>query len=412
MKILLGVTGSVAAFKTPPLIRAWRALGFDVRVVMTKSAEAFVTRLTLQALSGYPVRIDVCDADAEHAMGHIEFARWADCFVIAPATANCLAKLAHGLADDLLTTLALVFEGPMFICPSMNRSMWHHPATVQNVASLTHRGLRFIGPKEGEQACGETGLGRMAEVDEIITVVAEAMSPKIRLNKSLIITAGPTRERLDPVRYLSNYSSGKMGYALAKAALSAGAVVTLISGPTSLQPPVGVSFISVESAEDMRDAVMQALELNPGSIFIAAAAVSDYRPQVSASQKLKKTGQSAVTFEFVLNPDIVADVVKTQKADFVVGFAAETEHVLTHAQEKLKRKKLDMIIANQVGEGIGFGVDENAVTVLTPDSKIDLPLASKDKIAANLIAIIATSLQNAQFNLLKMEQEHVTQNTN
>lgn len=411
-KILLGITGSVAAFKAPPLIRAWRALGLSVRVVMTESAEAFVTPLTLQALSGHPVRNALLDTDSEHAMGHIEFARWADCLVIAPATANCLAKLAHGLADDLLTTLALVFDGPIFICPSMNHSMWHHPATVENVQCLKRRGVHFIGPNEGEQACGEHGFGRMVEVEDIVTAVAEQMSSEVRLKNSVIITAGPTREALDPVRYLSNYSSGKMGYALAKAALSAGASVTLISGPTSLEPPLGVSFVAVESAEAMHEAVMNALDAHPQSIFIASAAVSDYRPISFSSKKLKKTGQSSLTLELALNPDIVAAVAESQKAAFVVGFAAETDEVLHYAKDKLSRKKLDMIVANRVGPGLGFAVDENEVTVLTSVSEMHLTRSSKDKIAANLIAIIASSLQNARFNLAESEQGNVIHNTN
>ncbi len=411
MKILLGITGGVAAFKTAFLVRALRALKMDVRVVMTKAATAFITPLTLQALSGHPVRVDVLDTDTEHAMGHIEFARWADCFLIAPATANCIAKLAQGLADDLLTTLALVFQGPVLICPSMNHSMWHHPATVENCARLRHRGVNVLGPNEGEQACGEYGLGRMVEVEEIVARITQLMAPKILRGQHVIITAGPTREAIDPVRYLSNYSSGKMGFALAEAALCAGASVTLITGPTALQVPVGVDLVRVESGEEMHQAVMSALETYPQSIFIGAAAVADYTVKTPASTKLKKTTHTSLTLELTLTRDILMDVVHSQRASFVVGFAAETSDIFAYAEEKLVRKKLDMIVANRVGRNLGFEVDDNEVTVLTSTSKQLLTRASKRSIATNVIAIIATSLQNTGFSFSESEQTYAINNS-
>ncbi len=411
MNVLLGITGGVAAFKTAALVRALRERGMSVRVVMTPAATAFMTPLMLQALSGYPVRVDLFDTDAENAMGHIEFARWADILLVAPATANCIAKLAQGLADDLLTTLALVFEGPLLICPSMNHSMWNHAATLENCERLKQRGVFFLGPNEGEQACGEYGLGRMAEVDEIVDAVSQLTMPKCLAGHHVIITAGPTREAIDPVRYLSNNSSGKMGFALAEAALLAGASVTLISGPTALRTPHGAALVSVVSADEMHQASLAALALHPQSIFIGAAAVADYRVKMPATNKLKKTESSSLTITLELNRDILSDVVKSEQALFVVGFAAETEHVLSYAEQKLVRKQLDMIIANRVGPGLGFDVDDNEVVVLTATEKLSLARASKRDIASNLIAIIATSLQNARFNIAETGRKYATNST-
>lgn len=412
MNVLLGITGGVAAFKSAALVRALRERGMCVRVVMTPAATTFMTPLMFQALSGHPVRVDLFDTDAENAMGHIEFARWADILLVAPATANCIAKLAQGLADDLLTTLALVFEGPILICPSMNHSMWNHPATLENCECLKRRGVFFLGPNEGEQACGEYGLGRMAEVDEIVDVVSQRTMPKCLVGHHVIITAGPTREAIDPVRYLSNNSSGKMGFALAEAALLAGASVTLIAGPTALRAPQGAALIRVVSADEMHQASLAALASHPQSIFIGSAAVADYRVKAPATNKLKKTTSSVLTIALELNRDILSDVVKSEQALFVVGFAAETEHLLDYAEQKLVQKRLDMIVANRVGPGLGFDMDDNEVVVLTATEKRPLARASKRDIASNLIAIIATSLQNARFNIAETGSRYATHSTN
>ena len=390
--IVLGVCGGIAAYKSAHLVRELTRLGAEVRVVMTQSAQEFITPMTMQALSGHEVRCELFDSQAERAMGHIELARWADFLLIAPASAHCLAKLAHGLADDLLSTLYLVAETPVFVCPAMNRSMWAHPATRANCELLAERGALFIGPEEGSQACGEQGFGRMSEPLNIINALLLQDVYRLLRGKKLLITAGPTREAIDPVRYISNHSSGKMGYALATAAKMAGAEVTLISGPTALDSPVGVHVHRVDSASEMLDAVMH--HLQPGMIFIGTAAVADYRMQSPAEQKIKKQHDSALTLTLAINPDILATVAQSKKASFVVGFAAETHDVLKHAEEKLHKKQVDMIIANQVGEGLGFDSDCNQVTVLTKQGHTELAQASKLKLAGQLIAIVARSLQN------------------
>jgi phosphopantothenoylcysteine decarboxylase/phosphopantothenate--cysteine ligase len=391
-KILLGVCGSIGSYKSAYLIRELIRLGAQVRVVMTSSALKFVSPLLMQALSGNEVRTELFDAQAERAMGHIELARWADYLIIAPASANAIAKMAQGIADDLLSTLYLVAEIPVFICPAMNQSMWKHSATQANCGLLKKRGAIFIGPEEGLQACGEEGFGRVSETEQIISALRLHEVHQLMPGKRVLITAGPTREALDPVRYLSNHSSGKMGYALAEAAAMAGAEVTLVSGPCNLNVSAGIRLIKVESAQEMLDAVMQ--ELPEGCIFIGAAAVADYRIQSSATQKIKKTDREDLTLHLVKNADILNYVVEADKASFVVGFAAETTHVIDYATDKLERKKLDMILANEVGKGIGFESEENQVTVITKTKHIKLPLMHKTRLAGQIIAILAITLQN------------------
>lgn len=390
-KVLVGVCGGIAAYKSAFLVRELTRAGAKVRVVMTKSAQEFITPLTFQALSGHDVRCELFDAQAERAMGHIELARWADYLLIAPATANVLAKMAQGIADDLLSTLYLVAEIPVIVCPAMNRSMWAHPSTRLNCEQLLSRGVIFMGPGEGSQACGDEGLGRLSELEHILNALRLCDVSQLLTGQQVLITAGPTREPVDPVRYLTNRSSGKMGYALAQAAAIAGAEVVLISGPSEQLPPEHVKLIPVETAQNMYEAVME--HLQSGMIFIGAAAVADYHCVQPANEKMKKSQRSSMSLEFALNPDILAEVAASGKA-FTVGFAAETEHVLTYARKKLKQKKLDMIIANQVGENLGFDRDENKVTVLTPKNQIELPEEHKVRIAGKIIAIIAASLQN------------------
>lgn len=391
-KILLGVCGGIAAYKSALLVRELISLGAEVRVVMTESAQHFVGPLTFQALTGNDVRTDLFDPDAERAMGHIELARWADYLLIAPASANCLAKMAQGIADDLLSTLYLVADIPTFVCPAMNRSMWGHPATQANCKLLAERDVVFIGPEEGSQACGEFGMGRVSEAEHIINALRLQEIRPLLVGKQVVITAGPTREAIDPVRYLTNYSSGKMGYALAEAAAKAGARVTLISGPTNLQVSGRINLIRVESAQAMLHEVMSAIEA--GCIFIGAAAVADYQVQSPEKQKIKKTQQEVLTLSLVPNPDILNTVAASNKSSFVVGFAAETQNVVAYALDKLKRKNLDMIVANQVGNGLGFESDANQVTVISKKEQIELPLTHKTRLAGQIIAIIATTLQN------------------
>ncbi|HHF7366872.1 TPA: bifunctional phosphopantothenoylcysteine decarboxylase/phosphopantothenate--cysteine ligase CoaBC [Legionella bozemanae] len=391
-KILLGVCGGVAAYKSAYLIRELTRAGAEVKVVMTQSAQEFVSPLLMQALSGNDVRTDLFDAQAERAMGHIELARWADYLVIAPASANCLAKLAQGIADDLLSTLYLVAEVPVIICPAMNRSMWAHPATQANAKLLQERGVILVGPEEGAQACGEQGLGRVSEVEQIMSALRLYNVHRLLAGKKVLVTAGPTREPMDPVRYISNYSSGKMGYAIAEAAAMAGAQVTLISGPSALQASAKIKRILVESAQEMLDAVMQ--EMPTDGIFIGTAAVADYRVESPASEKMKKKNQDEMTLKLIKNPDILSRVADSARASCVVGFAAETTDVVHYATEKLQRKKLDMIVANSVGKGLGFDSEVNQVTVITKNKQIELPLTHKTRLAGQIIAIIAATLQN------------------
>jgi len=387
-KVLLGVTGGIAAYKGAELVRRLREQGAEVQVVMTKGAQHFVGVATFQALSGRSVRTDLWDASAEAAMGHIELARWADRVVIAPASADFLARLAHGMANDLLTTLCLATDAPIAVAPAMNRLMWANAATQANVATLRARGVTIIGPAEGEQACGETGAGRMVEPADILAALLprEPRTGGALAGRKVLVTAGPTRERIDPVRFITNRSSGKMGYAVAEAAREAGADVVIVSGPVNVPTPAGVRRIDVETAEQMMDAVRA--ELAGTDIFIAAAAVSDYRPVQAAAEKIKKTSDSLM-LALSRTTDILASVAANTPRPFVVGFAAETQNVERNALLKLEGKRLDMIAANQVGDGLAFDCDDNALTVYWPNGKRELPRASKRDVAAGLVDVIA-----------------------
>ena len=385
-RVVVGVTGGIAAYKSAELVRRLREAGAEVRVVMTAAATQFITPLTMQALSGQAVHLHLLDSAAENAMGHIELARWADVIVVAPASANMMAKLANGLADDLLSTLCLASQAPLFLAPAMNHVMWGQAATQANRRMLEERGVRMLGPAEGDQACGETGPGRMVEPAEIAAALAALFAGGALQGARVIISAGPTREALDPVRFLSNRSSGKMGYALAQAAAEAGARVTLVSGPVALPCPPRVERIMVESAAAMQEAVMALL---PGDIFIAAAAVADYTVPDPATHKIKKR-EGGIDLRLERSPDIVAAVAASSPRPFTVGFAAETEDLAENARAKLEGKGLDMVAANWVGRaGQGFDSDDNALTVVWQGGTRELPLAPKSAVARQLIEIIA-----------------------
>lgn len=386
-RILLGVSGGIAAYKSAELVRALRRRGAEVQVVMTRGASRFITATTLQALSGRPVRMSLWDAAAEAAMSHIELARWADAIVIAPASADTLARLAQGRADDLLSTLCLASQASLWLAPAMNRVMWAHPATRANLDTLVARGARCIGPAEGDQACGEVGPGRMSEPEEIADTVMAPHTEGVLSGRRVVISAGPTLEDIDPVRFLGNRSSGRMGFALAEAARAAGAEVQLVAGPVSLATPAGVRRSDVRSAIEMRAAVLAAVA--GADVFIAAAAVADYRPAECLERKRKKTAEGW-SLELVANPDIVAEVAASEPRPFVVGFAAETNDLEAHARGKLARKRLDMIAANLVGcAGRGFEADENALSVYWPGGAEEIALGGKREVAARLIALIA-----------------------
>ncbi|MEH6586774.1 MAG: bifunctional phosphopantothenoylcysteine decarboxylase/phosphopantothenate--cysteine ligase CoaBC [Halioglobus sp.] len=390
--VLLGVSGGIAAYKSAELVRQLQQMGATVRVVMTHGAQEFITPLTLQALSGNPVHTELLDEAAEQGMGHIELARWADLLLIAPATADLIARLAAGRADDLLTTVALATPAPMLLAPAMNQQMWRDTATTANIETLVQRGVKCIGPAAGEQACGDVGPGRMEQPPVIADAASSLFQSGILAGKRVLITAGPTREPLDPVRYISNHSSGKMGYALASAAIDAGAVTTLVSGPVSLDVPEHAQCHRVESAQSMLE---KCLELAPEcDIFIACAAVADYRPAQVQEQKIKK-GAQETTLTLVKNPDIVSAIANGENAPFTVGFAAETQNVLEYARSKMQRKGLDMIIANDVSDhGIGFNSDENEVTVLWNSGDQVLARAGKATIARQIIELIAKRPSN------------------
>ena len=390
-RIVLGVTGGIAAYKSAELVRLLRKLDADVRVVMTKAACEFITPLTLQALSHNPVHLDLLDAKAEAGMGHIELARWADVVLVAPATADFMARMAAGQADDLLTTLCLATSAPICLAPAMNQAMWRDGQTQQNVENLKERNVRMFGPDDGYQACGDVGPGRMIDPEAIVKHTAELFMHDVLSGLNLMITAGGTREDIDPVRFISNHSSGKMGYAIAEAAIEAGASVTLISGPVNLETPDRVERVNVVSARDMHQAVHDNME--GVDIFIGCAAVGDYRPVDVAKEKIKKDPDNSgevLEIRLVRNPDIIASVTALNESPFVMGFAAESQNVLGYAADKLRRKKMNLIVANDIGgASSAFNSDTNEVTVLGEDLEEPLPLASKKVVARKLLKIMA-----------------------
>jgi phosphopantothenoylcysteine decarboxylase/phosphopantothenate--cysteine ligase len=389
MNIVLGITGGIAAYKAPDLVRRLRERGGDVQIVMTASAEEFVTSTALQAVSGRPIRSNLWDKEAEAAMSHIELARWADIVLIAPATAEIMARIVSGGAPDLLTTICLATEAPIALAPAMNRVMWSNPATQANRRVLESRGTHILGPAVGSQACGETGAGRMLDPDTIAAAVFDIgtiQGEGLLDNRKVVITAGPTREAIDPVRYITNRSSGKMGYAIARAAAAQGADVVLISGPVDLPDPPGVEVRNVTTAQEMHDATHDCVK--EADIFVAAAAVADYRPKDLKEQKIKKNDES-MTLDLVRCPDILASVAALDAGPFTVGFAAETEKVDEYARSKLENKALDMIIANRVGNDCGFDRDDNAVNVLWSEGEKRYPQAQKSKLARDLVELMA-----------------------
>ncbi len=390
-QILIGISGGIAAYKSVELVRILVRNGARVKVCMTRSACEFITPLTLQAVSGNRVHTELLDPDAEAAMGHIELARWADLILLAPATANFMAKLAHGIADDLLSSICLATAAPVHLAPAMNRLMWANQATQANYKLLQTRGFVIHGPAEGEQACGETGAGRMLEAQQLADLLAASLAEKNTAiaGKTVLITAGPTREAIDPVRFISNRSSGKMGYAVAKAAKAAGAEVILLSGPVALESPAGVKRYLVESAKEMHQKALQLAR--QADIFIATAAVSDYSPAHVYEQKIKKSTDT-LTLQLHYNPDILFDVSHAYPDLFCVGFAAETQDLLKHAEAKLQRKKLDMIVANPVGKNKGFEKDTNQLEILWQGGHLSLPENTKEKLAIDLIQTISRVL--------------------
>ena len=386
-KILLGITGGIAAYKSAVLCRDLKRLGAEVRVIMTSAAVRFITPLTLQALSGHPVNSDLFQAETDHGMSHIELARWADLIIIAPASANTIARLAHGQADDLLTTTVLASDAPLYLAPAMNSLMWRHLATQANIELLISRGVKILGPAEGDQACGEQGMGRMLEAEQIAEHIQQLLQNELLAGKNIIVTAGPTWEALDPVRGLTNHSSGRMGYALASALQDAGAAITLISGPAALHSPYGVNCIRITSAEEMAESVMA--NIATCDIFVGVAAVADYRPVVSAEQKIKKNSET-LTLALVRNPDILAMVAALDNAPFTVGFAAETENVTSNAEKKLTAKGIDMIAANPVsGDNSAFNSDSNELTLIDKNGISHLSRCSKPLLAQKLTKEIA-----------------------
>ena len=387
IKILLAVTGGIAAYKSAELVRLLRKENAEVRVVMTHAARQFVTPLTFQALSGHPVATELLDVSQENAMGHINLARWADMLVVAPASADIIAKFSHGIADDLLTTLYLAAECPVYIAPAMNQAMWNKAVTQENIKKLRLHGVSVIGPEAGDQACGEQGYGRMTESKDICAQLIRNQTTSLLQGKSVLISAGPTREPLDPVRYISNRSSGKMGYALAEAAIAEGASVTLVSGPVSLVAHDKVSLVKVETAEQMYDEVLQRAGFH--DVYIGAAAVADYSPDEIKLKKIKKQAEQTY-LELHKNKDILGAVASLKSRPFTVGFAAETHNLERYARGKLERKNLDMIAANWVGkdEG-GFDDDKNALQVFWRNGQQVFELMEKNKLARKLIALIA-----------------------
>jgi phosphopantothenoylcysteine decarboxylase/phosphopantothenate--cysteine ligase len=391
-RITLGVTGGIAAYKAAELVRQLVKLGATVRVVMTEAATRFVTPVTFQALSGHPVYCDQWDARVANNMAHIELSREADIILVAPASADFLAKLAHGLADDLLSTLALARNCPLLAAPAMNLQMWSNPATQRNVATLRSDGIALLGPASGDQACGEVGLGRMIEAEEIVEDVVAFFQPKHLAGKCVLMTAGPTFEAIDPVRGITNLSSGKMGFALARAAREAGADVTLVCGPVSQATPRGITRINVASALKMHAEVMQ--RIAGQDVFIGVAAVADYRPATPSAQKIKKDGSKAPSIELVQNPDILADVAAMAEPPFCVGFAAESQNLAAYAQKKRLAKKIPLIVGNLIQDG--FGGDQNKLALFDDTGETRLPPASKIELARALVAHIARLLDEQQ----------------
>ena len=384
--ILLGVTGSIAAYKSAELVRLLRDAGAGVRVVMTQGGRSFITPLTLQVLSGHPVHSELLDTSAEAAMGHIELARWADAMLVAPASADFIARLAQGRANDLLAAICLACEAPLAVAPAMNRVMWENAATVENIDILSRRGIRIMGPAEGVQACGEVGPGRLLEPEQLLAALSAMFRTGSLAGCRVLVTAGPTREAIDPVRYISNRSSGKMGFAVATAAAEAGAEVTLISGPVALQTPPQVRRIDVEDAGEMHAAVLE--HVAACDIFISVAAVADYRPTGVAPRKLKKSA-AGLSLELQTNPDILAAVAGLPEAPFTVGFAAETDNLDSNARHKLVAKGIDMIAANNVADGQGFEQDDNALQLFWRDGETQLARTGKSRLARQLVEIIA-----------------------
>lgn len=391
--ILLGVTGGIAAYKSAEIIRLFRKEGADVRVVMTESAKEFITPLTLQAVSGNEIHDSLLDVKAESAMGHIELAKWADIILIAPCTAETMAKITHGRADDLMGALILASTANIFIAPAMNMNMWLDKTTQDNYKKISSRGISFIGPADGEQACGDVGPGRMVEPDNILNLIASSTKTGPLSGKVITITAGPTREQIDPVRFISNNSSGKMGYALAEAAIELGASVNLVSGPVSLNADKSINLNKVNSASEMSESVNKFMKSS--DIFIGCAAVSDFKPLDYSSIKIKKEDLVNPEIELEMNTDILSNVANTYKSSFVVGFAAETSDVANNAKKKLQTKNLDMIISNDVSDkSIGFDVDENEVNVITLNETIFLKRDKKIRIAREILKIIAKNIKN------------------
>lgn len=390
-KIVLGITGGIAAYKCAELVRRLKEAGCEIKVVMSESAKHFITPLTMQAVSGEIVSDSLLDPSAEAAMGHIEFAKWADLILVAPATSNTIAKMAAGIADDLLTTLLLATPAKVAIAPAMNQQMYAHPATQANLTTLKARDVLIWGPGKGEQACGDVGAGRMLEPHELVALCTTTEQPQLLAGKTITITAGPTREQLDPVRFISNHSSGKMGFALAEAALKLGAHVNLISGPVTIKAPVGVNLINIESAEQLLNESLTYAPLSDA--FIGCAAVADYRAANVATQKMKKQGDE-LTLTLVKNPDVIAAVANlTQNRPYTVGFAAETQNVESYAKGKLKNKNLDMICANDVSQsGLGFNSDHNALTLYWQNEQLSLAVNSKTRIALEVIKQLAKQL--------------------
>jgi phosphopantothenoylcysteine decarboxylase/phosphopantothenate--cysteine ligase len=390
-RVLLGVTGGIAAYKSADLVRRLKDQGAEVQVVMTAGAQKFVTPLTFQAVSGRAVRTELLDPDAEAGMGHIELARWADAILVAPASANFMARLTHGQADDLLATLCLATDAPVLLAPAMNRLMWTNTATQDNARTLSGRGVQLWGPGAGEQACGEVGEGRMLEPLDLVQRLAAYFGEGRLAGVKVMITAGPTREPIDPVRYVTNRSSGRMGYAVAEACLAAGAEVTLVSGPVDLPVPAGANRVAVETAEQMHEAVMQ--RMGDTQLFIAAAAVADYRPVAQTGQKIKKH-EASLRVDLARTRDILADVSQNHPGIFTVGFAAETDKLHEYARGKLEKKDLDMVAANWVSDGRGFDRDDNALWVCWNGGEQDLPAAPKKVLARALVELIADHYQS------------------